>query len=153
MPVSSTDRTYCLSSGFAGNSDITFFGELHGIVEQIEKNLFEAALIRSRLADVFGDFQSQVNALLFGKGLINLTIFKIEAGKSKREGESDNWPASILEISSTSFNQSQQMAGAGLHHAHLLLLFLVERSGQTLEQDAGEADDGVQGGAQFRGSW
>ncbi len=46
-------------------------------------------------------------------------------------------------------DQGKQMAGAGLHGAQLLILIGSQRAGQLHQQGAGEADDGVQGGAQL----
>ena len=126
-------------------------GKLDGVAEKIHEDLLHPTLVSHHLSHIVADVTEDVEALLVGRGGDALHGTLHHGGQGKGLLGEDH--SSRLDLGDVQYvvDEGQKMAGAPLHHLHLLGLFLVQRARQPLEQDAGEPDDGVERRAQLVG--
>ena len=125
------------------------FGELHGVAQQIEQHLLDASLIAHHGANGRIHLHVEDQVLLFGQRMDDGGHLLDRPCHIERFTPHPQLTRLDFGDIQHVVDQRQQVARAVPDHAHLLGLLEIERSRQPLQQDTGEANDGVERRAQF----
>ena len=130
----STDQI-ALESYFAA------IGELDGIIEKVEQNLFDAALISDGLAQTGIDKRTKGKTFLFCRGRYHAQ--NLRDGFAQVEPLRGDFELPRFDLGDIEHvvDERQQVTGTGADHFELLGLLRIQGPGQPLEDDAGETDD------------
>src|SRR5262249_13307353 len=126
-------------------------GELHGVGKQVEKDLFDLALVADKIPKTLINCNIEVDAVLCSPLPHKGASVVYRQGKVKR---------SQLQLHPARFNlgkvqnfidKREQMAARGEDVVCVLGLFLVKLAEHSLSQDFREANDGIERRAQLVG--
>ncbi len=134
-----------------GDLDFPLPGELDRVVDQVDDDLLHPPAITDDRTDPLVNPGDQAQTFLLRQRFDRahrrrhrLLDYKFLPGDLELPGFDLGKIENVID-------QGQQVLGALLDHPQLLALLLIQRTRDLLEDDPGEADDGVEGGAQLVG--